>query len=449
MSTVTRRYESQLDSLTETAERIADDGPEWLQEARRLARRVHAEHGVPSTRAEEWKYTSLRRFAETRWSLAARHVATSSLAVPGYVEGAVRIVMVNGRFDHGLSSTDGVEHGVTVRPLQDAIAAGDELVRWHMGQAGPEATQTVDREIRPDVYPLAALNTALFEDGVFIHVAAGSGGDALVEIVHVLADPSETAMALPRTLIIVEKGGRAKFVETYVTEADSPGAVLPVTEVFLGEGAVVEHVRVQDQGPSSTHIALWQTRQHARSEYRSYNVCYGSQLARVDQGIWLGGEGTETRLDGVVCANGEQHIDSHTRLDHAMPNANSFEIYKQIVDDSATVVFNGKIFVHQDAQKTDAKQTNQALLLSPKATIDSKPQLEIFADDVKCTHGATVGQLEDTPMFYMRQRGVPRDAAEAVLVYAFAAEVLELITVDAVRVALETKLYEKLGVDLK
>ena len=175
-----------------------------------------------------------------------------------------------------------------------------------------------------------------------------------------------------------------------------------------------------------------------------------SALAR-NLAAWIKpfGENCTTRLDGVVCAAKEQHIDNHTRLDHAVPNCNSFEIYKQIIAEKATVVFNGKIFVHQDAQKTDAKQTNQALLLSPTATINSKPQLEIFADDVKCTHGATVGQLEDLPMFYMRSRGVSKDEAQAVLVYAFAAEVLEMITIEPVKKALETRLYEKLGIDLK
>ena len=174
-------------------------------------------------------------------------------------------------------------------------------------------------------------------------------------------------------------------------------------------------------------------------------MCFGGAIARTDQEIWLGGRHIVTRLDGVVVARGGQLIDNHTRLDHAMPNCNSFEVYKQIVDDEATVVFNGKIFVHQDAQKTDAVQNNAALLLSPKATIDSKPQLEIFADDVKCTHGATVGRIEDTPLFYLRSRGIPIEQATGILVYAFAAEVLELISIPEVRDRLEARLFEKLG----
>jgi Fe-S cluster assembly protein SufD len=261
--------------------------------------------------------------------------------------------------------------------------------------------------------------------------------------VHVTS--GDGSCVAPRVLIVASEGSSARFVETYVTDGAGTNLVLPVTEVVTEKGANVEHVRVQDESESTFSFALWAISQHDDSEYRSYNVAFGGAIARTDQEFWLGGRHIVTRLDGVVVARGKQHLDNHTRLDHALPDCNSFEVYKQIVDDEATVVFNGKIFVHQDAQKTDAVQNNAALLLSPRATIDSKPQLEIFADDVKCTHGATVGRLEDTPLFYLRSRGIPKASAEGILVYAFAAEVLELITLKPVVDRLEARLFEKLG----
>jgi Fe-S cluster assembly protein SufD len=390
---------------------------------------------------------------ERRWTPGEPGPALFHREIPRHEPVSVRVVLVNGRFDRNLSESgtpspvtgEGAGGGgLTAKSLRDALMEDEAVVRPWLGQVRPRTTRVVGREIKPDPHTFADLNTAVFEDGLFLRLQGAV--EPLIEIVHVSA--GEGQAFAPRVLILAEEGSRARIVETYVSDGHGPTFTLPVTEVVVKEGAHLEHVRVQDESDEAFHIANWQSLQAPRSEYHSYNVCYGAALARVDQGIWLDGEGTVTRLDGVVCASGDQHIDNHTRLDHAFPNSNSFEIYKQVVDGRATVVFNGKIFVHQDAQKTDAKQTNQALLLSPTATIDSKPQLEIFADDVKCTHGATVGQLEDLPMFYMRSRGVPKEQAEAVLVYAFAAEVLELITHLGVRQALEKRLYEKLGVDV-
>lgn len=438
MSSLLTTYESNLGTVATAAqERVGE--PSWLADRRAAAARVFQEHGVPSTKHEEWKYTALRDFAGTEWSVAPRSSAAE--IPPAYDPTSARIVLVNGYFEPSLSDIQGVD----VLSLGPALEADPQLLEAKLGRSTGPVTQAVKREIRPDVYPFGELNTALFADLVVLRLKDLSS--RVIEIVHV-QDCSAGSLTAPRLLVVAEPGSTARIVETYVTQTCEPSACLPVTEVYVGEGANLTHVRVQAQCMCNTHIALWQTVQDKDSTYTSFNVCFGSRLARVDQVIWIGGEGCTTRLDGVVAAGGEQHIDNHTRLDHAVPNCNSFEIYKQVIADRATAVFNGKIFVHQDAQKTDAKQTNQAILLSPDATIDSKPQLEIFADDVKCTHGATVGQLEDLPMFYMRQRGISEDVARAVLVRAFAAEVLELIEIEPVRRALEKRLSEKLGVDL-
>ena len=278
----------------------------------------------------------------------------------------------------------------------------------------------------------------------YLHFKAGAMVEPVVEVIHV--STGEGMVLAPRVLLVADENAAGKVVERYVTDGDGVNLTIPVAEVYMAPNAIVEHVRVQDESVKNYHIGLWEIKQEHDSEYRSYNVAFGGAIGRTDQNIWIGGEHCVTRLDGVVVARGEQLLDNHTRLDHAVPNCNSYEIYKQIIDDKATVVFNGKIFVHQDAQKTDAEQTNQALLLAPSATINSKPQLEIFADDVKCTHGATVGQLEETPRFYMMSRGIPREQADAILVYAFAAEVLELISDETVRETLEARLFEKLEI---
>jgi Fe-S cluster assembly protein SufD len=424
------RYDTELSELLAYGEKNSAEGPAWLQALRSRGLAVHREHGIPTPKNEEWKYTPLRPLVGKSFVPAEPGPAVFSFELPWSTDGA-RVVLVNGRLDRNQLSVARVA-GLTVKSLRDAIAENEELVQPYLGQIA-----------KSDSHTFASLNSAVFDDGLFIHIAKGVAVEQAIEIVHVTCGDGQCVA--PRVLIVAEEGSSAKIVETYVTEGPGTNIVATVTEVVTGERANIEHVRVQDESEATYSFALWAVRQASDSEYRSYNVAFGGAIARADQEIWLGGQHIVTRLDGVVVARGKQHIDNHTRLDHALPNCNSFEVYKQIVDDEATVVFNGKIFVHQDAQKTDAVQNNAALLLSPKATIDSKPQLEIFADDVKCTHGATVGRLEDTPMFYLRSRGIPKSQAEGILVYAFAAEVLELITMVEVRDRLEARLFEKLG----
>ncbi len=422
------RYESDLSDLLDGAESTAAHGKDWLRPLREQAIAVHREHGFPTPKNEEWKYTPLRQIASHEWRLAEPGPAVFSKQLTWATDGA-KVVLVNGRFDRNQLSVTPV-NGLVIKSLRDAIE--DDDVIDHLGQIA-----------NIEDYSMSALNTALFEDGLFIHLKRGTHVEKTIEVVHVTSGDGQ--IVTPRILIIAEEDTSAKIVEKYITDGDGTNLVLPVTEVKTAKHANIEHVRVQDESENTFSVALWVIRQEGESEYRSYNIAFGGAIARTDQNFWLGGEHIETRLDGVVVATGRQLIDNHTRLDHAMPNCNSFEIYKQIIDDEATAVFNGKIFVHQDAQKTDAVQTNKALLLSPKATINSKPQLEIFADDVKCTHGATVGQLEEEPLFYLRSRGIPKKQAEGILVYAFAAEVIELITIKELREQLEARLLEKLG----
>jgi len=430
MSSLLAAYPDQLNAILEHAEGRTGEGPSWLKELRRRALAIFREHGVPTPKNEEWKYTPLRTVAETAWNVAASADVKADL--PFVVEDSLRVVLVNGVVSEELSSLRPVE-GLTLTSLDSALILHSELVEKNLGSVASLPK-----------HPFSALNTALWSGGLFVHFASNSAVEPVIEIIHVSAGGG-MAVA-PRILVVAEDGAQGKITERYISQMGEVNLVLPVTESIIAGGANVEHVRIQVEEEDSLHIGLWESSMGTETTFHAYNVVFGAALHRLDQNILLGGEHATCRLDGVVVAHESQLLDNHTNLDHAVPNCSSFEVYKQIIDDQATIVFNGKIYVHPGAQKTDAKQTNQALLLSPNATINSKPQLEIFADDVKCTHGATVGQLEETPLFYLMSRGMPKAQAQGILVYAFAAEVMELISIREVVDDLESRLFKKLAV---
>jgi Fe-S cluster assembly protein SufD len=281
----------------------------------------------------------------------------------------------------------------------------------------------------------AALNTAFLQDGFLVHLNTES---ALKSPIHLqFLESGRGVMSFPRILVVADRHSQATIVETYSTLGESADLTAAVCEFVLAEGARIDHYRINDASTRSFHFATHQVTQQRSSHFRSHAITLGGALVRNDISGLLSGEGCECTLNGLYFVDGNRLIDNHTVIDHAMPHCNSHELYKGIITDKGKGVFNGKIFVRQDAQKTDAKQTNQTLLLSPDATIDTKPQLEIFADDVKCTHGATVGQLDDEMLFYLRTRGIGKDQAQAMLQYAFANDILERIEVAPLREMLE------------
>jgi Fe-S cluster assembly protein SufD len=430
MSSAVLTYPSDISSVLDAAKPVTVPSP-WLDDLRAKGRESFLEQGLPTMKQEEWKYLSLRDIASRSWSASEPGPAVFDFDLPYVCPGSIRVQIVNGQFDRNASQVPAVK-GLYVGSLASALSDHKAIVEEHLGSLASI-----------DSHPFAALNTALFHDGVFIYLSRAAMIEPIIEIVHVACGSDQ--VSAPRVLVVAEEGASAKIVERYITDGETTSLTIPVTEAVIAQNACVEHIRVQDESTEACHIGLWESKQEGSSEYKAYNVAFGGKVARLDQNMSFTGEHSVARLDGVTAAGGTQIIDNHTRLDHAVPNCNSFEIYKQVVDGKATVVFNGKIFVHLDAQKTDAVQTNQTLLLSPDATINSKPQLEIFADDVKCTHGATVGQLEKDQLFYLMQRGINREEAEGLLVYAFAAEVLELISIDEVRDDLEARLYLKLN----
>jgi Fe-S cluster assembly protein SufD len=287
------------------------------------------------------------------------------------------------------------------------------------------------------------LNTAFLKDGAFIYIPDGVN---LEESVHLLfvATGAEPFLISPRNLVVIGKGSQTSIVESYVSLTDSQYLTNAVTEAAVGDGAVLEHDKLQDESIKAFHVAMIHARLGAKTTFTSNSIALGGAIVRNNVTALLDAEGSECTLNGLSLGTAAQLIDNHTTIDHAKPHCASHELYKAILDGKSRGVFNGKIFVRPQAQKTDAKQTNKTLLLSDEATIDTKPQLEIFADDVKCTHGATVGQLDAEQLFYLRSRGIDETAARDILTFAFASDVVSRVHVDPLRGQLEAVIHQRL-----
>lgn len=398
-------------------ERFEREAPVALTELRRTALANFDALGFPSTDNEEWRVTPLTSLVRVPFQLAAPDPDVR----PELPEGA-RLVFVNGRFASHLSVLPALPPGAFVGSLAEALQTRRELVEPHLG-----------RYAKFDDHAFVALNTAFVHDGVFIHLPSGKVLEEPLHLVFASTASGDPTVSHPRNLIVAGTNSQMTLVECYVGPTDAVYLTNAVTEVVLADGAVIDHYKLQQESREAFHLATMQVQQARGSNFRSHAVTLGSSLTRNDINAYLGGEGCECTLNGLYLASGEQLIDNHTRIDHAMPRCNSHELYKGILDGKARGVFNGKIYVHPDAQKTDAKQTNQTLLLSDDAVINTKPQLEIYADDVKCTHGATVGQLDAAQLFYLRSRGIGTAAARSLLTFAFANDVVDRLRVKSLR----------------
>ena len=335
------------------------------------------------------------------------------------------LVFVNGRYVDRLSKTDGLPDGIQVGDLSEH--AGSELAQSHLGQIASYYDQDY----------FAALNTAGFDDGVFLHVPDDTTVEPVIQLLFIATEGTEPFAVQPRNLMVIGDRSHATVVEDYIGPHAGVYFNNVLDEVLLGVESELAHVRVQRDGEAAFHINRTAVDQSEGSHYNSTTITLGARFSRYD--VYANGdaEHIDSTLDGLAVLSNKQVSDTHTVMDHRQPNGGSHQLHKMILDDSAHAVFNGKIFVQQDAQKIDAYQLNRTLLLSDHARVNTKPQLEIFADDVKCTHGATVGQLEDDQLFYMRSRGIDEEKARDLLVYAFAAEVIETIPVPSLVEALE------------
>jgi len=415
------------------------DGPEWLEPLRRSAMEQFARTGFPGPRDEEWRFTPLGAIAQGSWRPAtggAVQVTRDQLApfVFGHANWTT-LVFVNGVYSEALSSADGVPAGVRVSSLAEALRADGARLQAHLARHAPV-----------EASPFTALNTAFLAEGGVVQVDAGVDLAAPVHLLFVTTAEAGGTVSHPRNIILVERGARASIIESYVTLAPGQGYwTNAVTEVAVAAGAWVEHTRIQRESESAQHVGLTHVDQQRDSHYRSFSLAMGAAMARHNLHVRLNDENVETLMYGLYVTRGDQVVDNHTAIFHDQPNCRSWEVYKGILDGRSRAVFNGKVFVRPEAQKTDAKQTNRNLLLSDSARVNTKPQLEIFADDVKCTHGATVGRLDEQARFYARSRGLPAAEADRLLTYAFAAEVVDEVALPPVREELDRLVRERLG----
>lgn len=402
-------------------------GPRWLGELRRAAIARFTERGLPTTRDEEWKYTSLAPLTEIEFDPAANgagpRIAEEAIA-PFRVGPASwsRLVFVDGRYVAKLSTLPPLPGGARLGSLAETLTTAPELVRPYLCAA---------EEAAGDGF--GALNTALWPDGAFLQIPAGLSLAEPVQFLFVATAPEAARADHPRSLVVVGQGSRATLVETYVALRGNGYLTNAVTDLVLGPGAGVEHHKVVLEGAGGLHVGRTRVRQDRDSRFASCSIVFGGRLVRNDVEARLAGEGAECTLSGLSVIGGRQHADTHTVVEHAEPRARSRQLYKAVLDGRARGVFNGRVIVRPGADGTDAHQTNKNLLLSDGVEVDSKPQLEIFTDDVKCSHGAADGQLADDAIFYLKSRGLEEAAARTLLTHGFANEVLGRLRVEPIR----------------
>lgn len=388
--------------------------------------------GFPTTRMEDWRSTSVAPLALSNFSAGPTEAKlTSEDIAPHTYAGTCTLVFVDGVFSSELSSLPDVPEGVFAGTLRDALEEQPIKVMKHLGKYA-----------RLEDQAFVALGTSHLSDGFCFLIPNG----VVVEVaLHVLFVSATAGVATyPRLLVVAGENSQATFVESYVALHEGEGFNGPISEFVLGANAVVDHYKIQRESLGTFHIATQQVYQGRSSTLRSHSISIGGRLVRNDVNGVLDAEGISCTLNGLYLVDGDQHVDNHMRVDHAKPNCYSHELFKGILDGGGRSVFNGLIHVHPDAQKTDAVQSNRNLLLSKNALASSNPQLEIFADDVRCTHGSTIGQLDEDAIFYLRSRGIGEAAARSLLTYAFASDIVERIKITSVREEMEEFLFHRL-----
>jgi Fe-S cluster assembly protein SufD len=421
-------YESAFSELEPS---LKKNGPAWLHALRREGMDNFRALGFPSLREEDWRFTRTRPIAEVdfRPAPAVDLLDPRTVAERTFDDaGCMPIHAVNGRVM--TPPTSGLPQGVWIGSLARAWVERDARLR-----------EVLSRGVDIHRERFAALNTAFLSDGFYIEIADDTEVEKPIHVVHTTVPGKAPAMTHPRLVVVTGRNAKVAVVESYITSGDGAHFTNVVSEFFCGENATVHHWKVQRESPQAFHIGLQHAIVGTNGRFNTLNVTMGGALVRNDVRTILDGEGIDVRVDGLYVAGGRQHVDNHTFIRHAKPHGHSFEQYKGVLDGHARGVFNGKIYVDPQAQKTDAKQENNCMLLSDDARVNTNPQLEIFADDVKCTHGAAIGKTDDEALFYLRSRGVPGREARDLMVYAFASEVLERIDVEPLKRRLEDDLF--------
>ena len=391
----------------------------WLRDVRRAAIGSFSRSGFPTPRHEDWKYTNVSPIERRAFDLAAPPCAgAGSVTEQRFLDDGIapRLVFIGGCLDQGLSNAGALPAGVEVEDFARALACDPAFFEGRLAKI-----------VSPEKTAFTALNTAFMDTGAVVRVAPETDAGAPVHLVFVSGSPECERTYSPRIVIVAGAGSRIAIVEHFIGLDDTVYLDNVVTEIEVAEGAVVEHYKVQQASTTAYHVCALEARLAAGASFHSWAVSLGARLARHDIDITLDRAHARCSLDGLYMANGRQHVDFHTNVEHTAPHCESREYYKGIAGGRGRGVFNGRVHVHPHAQKTEAHQTNRNLLLSRNAEIDTKPQLEIHADDVKCSHGATIGQIDEQMLFYLRSRGIAESAARGILTYGFARDVVERI----------------------
>ncbi len=425
MITATQQLENYLESFTEFEKLAAGHDLPWLWKLRQDAFARFCEAGFPNTHDEDWRFTNVSAIAQTAFRLTRNHrVRLSQEELEPYrVAGvACQLVFVNGHFARELSSPSKLPNGVKVSSLAGEISSNPGAIEPHLGRY---------LDIRRDAF--CALNTAFVEDGAFVHIPRGTLVEEPICLLFVSTGDDALSMSHPRNLIVAEEDSQATFVEDYVSLDGGALFCNTVTELVASDHTVLSHYMIEREHKQAFNVSTLRIQQGRSANIVSHSVLLGGALVRNNVHPVLAGEGGECLINGLFVGDGHQHLDNYMLVEHASPRCSSRQFYNGILDGHAHGVFHGRIIVHKDAQKTDAKQTNRNLLLSDDAQIDTKPQLEIYADDVKCTHGATIGQIEGDALFYLRSRGIDEVSARKLLLFAFASECLDRMKQGPVR----------------
>jgi len=433
-----RMMELSLNDKKKESSEINADEPAWLSLSRKLGLVCFNEFGLPTLQDEDWRFTNVAPIAKMTLapdSKPAHHGVTEKelSQFPFSTLAGSQLVFVNGQFAPELSSVAQLPEGVKVMSLTDALATEPALMEPHLSRLAGTDTNT-----------FTALNTAFFQDGAFIYVPEGQAVEEPIHLRFVSTAKDDGATAHPRNLIVAESDSEVTVIESYVSLSDATYFTNSVTEISAGDNAVVEHLKLQDENQQAFHIGTLAVHCGRTSNVITHSIALGAKLSRTNIYATLAGEGLECTLNGLYLTRAEQLADHYMIVDHAKPHGESHEYFNGILADKSKGVFHGRILVRPDAQKTDAKQTNKNLLLSDDATANTKPQLEIYADDVKCTHGATLGQLNEESIFYLRARCIPIEKARRMLVQAFAGEIIDRVRCSAVREELDQLVWDRL-----
>lgn len=434
---VTEEKDLYLSSFTQFEKTQLKREPSWVHDIRKAAIARFLKLGFPTTHNEDWRFTSVAPIAKIPFRLSGYQpngVTGKMLERFTYGNWASdSLVFLNGHFSQELSSPRRLSRRAELGNLATALRNDPSGLEAHLG-----------RYASYEDHPFVALNTAFISDGAFVYIPKDTVVEDPIHLLFIAASKGQSKVSHPRNLIVVGANTQVKIIESYVGLDNEVYFTNAVTEIVAGENTVIDHYKLQRESVRAFHIATLQIQQARSTSFSTCSISMGGALVRNDVNTVLDGEGCESFLNGLYLVAGQQHVDNHTKIDHAKPHCSSRELYKGILDEKARGVFNGRIIVRPGAQKTDSKQTNKNLLLSEEALVNTNPQLEIYADDVKCTHGATIGQLSADVLFYLRSRGINLETARNLLTYAFASDITSRIKIEPIREALENILFARL-----